>query len=103
MRARVEDDAERAAAVDVAGELGDRVGGLVDRDELDDAGALRAAGGLLDQDLGRDDLARGLEELDKILVRGRPGELRGEEGSGQMPRQTCFTSSGREAGSSLTF
>lgn len=66
--------AERAAAILVALELGDGGLGGVRAVEADHAAAARPAARLV-LDLRLLDLADGGEELDQILVARRPGEL----------------------------
>jgi hypothetical protein len=67
---RVVPHVERPPTVDVTRELGDGGGGLVDGGELDDARASGATGHDVKEDLGGDDLAGGLEELDEVFVGG---------------------------------
>ncbi len=66
--------AERATAVLVVLELGDRGLGGVGAVEADHAAAARPAARFV-LNLGLLDLADGGEELDKILVACRPGQL----------------------------
>lgn len=68
---------ERLTSVRVRLELGNRRLGLLDRAELDDSGALGTTA--LEEDFGLLDLARRLEELDQVLVAGRPRKLRAKD------------------------
>lgn len=65
---------ERTSTILVIGELGDGLFSILGRSEANHTRAARAAVGLV-LDFGLLDLADGLEELDQVIIAGRPGEL----------------------------
>lgn len=72
-------DLQGTSSVHVSSELGDGGRALIGGGELDDSLTSGSSGVEVDKDLSGDDLSGSLEELDEILVGGRPRKLK-EEG-----------------------
>lgn len=72
---RVVPDLQRSSSVHVPSELRDSGGALVGSGELDDSLTSRSTGVHVEKDLSGNNLPGSLEELNEILVRGRPRKL----------------------------